>query len=48
MAKGNQKGNREVRKLKAEKSKPPASQASPFAVRVGLTPAPKTGGKKAR
>lgn len=48
MAKGQQKGNREVRKPKAEKQKPPASQASPFAVRAGMSPAPKPGGKKAR
>ena len=46
MAKGNQKGNREVRKPKAEKQKPPASQASPFAVRAGMSPPAKTGGKK--
>jgi hypothetical protein len=48
MAKGNQKGNREVRKPKAEKQKPPASQASPFGVRAGISPAAKTGGKKSR
>jgi hypothetical protein len=48
MAKGNQKGNREVRKPKQEKQKPPAAQASPFAVRAGMSSAPKSGGKKAR
>ncbi len=36
MAKGNQKGNREVRKPKAEKSKPPASQASPVRGACGV------------
>ena len=48
MAKGQQKGNREARKPKAEKQKPPAAQASPFAVRAGLSPAPKPAGKKPR
>ncbi len=48
MAKGNQKGNREVRKPKAEKPKPATTQASPFAARAGLSPAPKGGAKKPR
>ncbi len=46
MAKSQDKGNREIRKPKKEKSKPPASQASPFAARGGATSAPKPGGKK--
>lgn len=48
MPKGNQKGNREVRKPKSTKTKPPAAQASQFAVRAGLSAAPKAGGKKGK
>lgn len=46
MAKGQQKGNREVRKPKSTKVKAPSSQESPFAVRSGMASAAKTGGKK--
>jgi hypothetical protein len=46
MAKGQQKGNREVRKPKSGKAKPPAAQTAPFAVRSGIAAAPKPGGKK--
>lgn len=46
MAKSQNKGNREIRKPKADKSKAPAAQSAPFAMRAGLTPAPKAGGKK--
>ena len=46
MAKGMQKGNREVRKPKSPKSKPPISQASPFAARAGMGPQVKPLGKK--
>ena len=41
MAKGQQKPNREVRKPKQDKGKPPAGQASPFA-----SGGKKGGGKK--
>lgn len=46
MAKGQQKGNREVRKPKSAKVKTPANQVAPFAVRSGIAAAPKPGGKK--
>jgi hypothetical protein len=46
MAKGQSKGNREVRKPKADKAKAPVVQNLPFAARAGLSAAPKTGGKK--
>jgi hypothetical protein len=50
MSKGYQKPNKEVRKPKSVKTKPPASQASQFAVRAGLSAGSKTagGGKKAK
>lgn len=48
MAKGMQKGNREVRKPKSPKAKPPAAQASPFAVRAGMGPQAKPVGKKTK
>jgi hypothetical protein len=35
VAKGFQKGNREKRKPKADKNKPPAQQVSPFARTLG-------------
>ncbi len=44
MAKSQNKGNRELRKPKADK-KAPKTQASPFAERAGMV-APKPGGKK--
>jgi hypothetical protein len=46
MAKGFQKGNREVRKPKSVKTKPPAAQTSPFAVRAGMSAPGKPVGKK--
>jgi hypothetical protein len=46
MAKGQQKGNREVRKPKSSKIKTPSTQDAPFAVRSGVTAVPKPGGKK--
>ena len=46
MAKCIQRGNREMRKPKSAKPKPPASQASPFVVRAGMVAAPKPIGKK--
>jgi hypothetical protein len=46
MSKGFQKPNKEIRKPKSVKTKPPASQASPFAVRAGLSAKPKPGDKK--
>ncbi|MEQ1649987.1 MAG: hypothetical protein ABL898_15515 [Hyphomicrobiaceae bacterium] len=46
MAKGQQKSNREVRKPKAEKAKPPASQTSPFAAGKNLGKPKSGGGKK--
>lgn len=48
MAKGQQKSNREVRKPKAEKAKPPADQTSPFASSRNLAKPPSGGGKKPR
>ena len=47
MAKGKNKGNREIRKPKSEKIKAPSSQTAPFAARAGLS-APKFGAKKGR
>ncbi len=44
MAKGFQKPTRDLRKPTG-KTKPPASQASPFAVRAGLSAKPKLGEK---
>lgn len=46
MAKPQNKGNREMRKPKMEKSRPPSTQSSPFAARAGAAAAPKAGGKK--
>jgi hypothetical protein len=46
MAKGFQKSNREARKPKSPKTKPPASQSSQFAVRAGLSAGGKPGAKK--
>lgn len=46
MAKGQQKGNREVRKPKSAKIKTPMTRDLPFAVRSGVTAASKPGGKK--
>lgn len=45
MAKGQQKGNREIKKPKSTVTKPPASQASPFAA---ANKSSGGGGKKAR
>jgi hypothetical protein len=45
MAKGFQKGNREVRKPKSTKAKLPAAQTSPFAVRAGMNAPKKPTGK---
>ena len=42
MAKGQQKGNREIKKPKSTKVKPPTEQASPFAGATGKS----SGGKK--
>jgi hypothetical protein len=36
MAKGQQKGNREMRKPKSEKQKPPVAQTSPFLAAAGM------------
>ena len=44
MAKGQQKGNREIKKPKSKLTKPPVTQASPFAGAANSTGA----GKKAR
>jgi hypothetical protein len=47
MAKGFNKSNREVRKPKADKTKAPAAQSSPFAARPGTVGIGKAaGGKK--
>jgi hypothetical protein len=46
MARGQQKGNREVRKPKFLKIKTPSTQDTPFAIRSGLTATSKPGGKK--
>lgn len=48
MAKGQQKGNREIRKPKSAKIKTPTTQESPFSARAGLSAPPKPGGKKPR
>lgn len=45
MAKSQQRGNREKRKPKAEKSKPPPAQTSPFARTLGIG-SPKGGAAK--
>jgi hypothetical protein len=46
MAKGMNKSNREVRKPKADKTKAPAAQSSPFAARPGSSSGAKGGKKK--
>jgi hypothetical protein len=45
MAKGQQKGNREMRKPKSEKQKPPVAQTSPFLAAAGMAK-PKGGAPK--
>jgi len=47
MAKGQQKGNREIRKPKSAKPKTNAEQNAPFLVKAGIA-APKPVGKKSR
>jgi len=48
MAKGRQKGNREIRKPKSAKPKMPATQETPFITKCGLGSATKPAGRKAR
>lgn len=48
MAKGQQKGNREIRKPKSAKPKTPAAQASPFLTKSGMAAATNASGKKSR
>lgn len=48
MAKGQQKGNREIRKPKSEKQKPPIAQASPFLTAVGMAKPKGAAPKKGR
>jgi hypothetical protein len=48
MAKGQQKGNREVRKPKSAKPKIPAGQDTPFLAKSGMGAATKSPGKKSR
>lgn len=48
MAKGQQKGNREIRKPKSAKPKEPIAQASSFLTRSAGTAATKPAGKKSR
>lgn len=48
MAKGQQKGNREIRKPKSVKPKTPAAQETPFLTKAGMGAATKPAGKKSR
>ncbi len=48
MAKGQQKGNREVRKPKSAKPKTPAAQETPFLTKSGMGAATKPPGRKSR
>lgn len=48
MAKGQQKGNREVRKPKSAKPKASAAQDTPFLAKSGMGAATKPPGKKSR
>lgn len=48
MAKGQQRGNREKRKPKADKPKPPTAQASPFPPAPGMSKSSLAVGKKRR
>lgn len=46
MAKTQNKPNREIRKPKADKTKAPPAQSSPFGMRSALAPGDKGRGKK--
>ena len=48
MAKGQQKGNREIRKPKSEKHKPPVAQTSPFLAAAGMVKPKGAAPKKGR
>ncbi|MCL4766655.1 MAG: hypothetical protein KJZ80_10515 [Hyphomicrobiaceae bacterium] len=48
MAKGQQRSNREKRKPKGNKAKPPPQQASPFPPAPGLSKRVTVAGKKSR
>ena len=48
MAKGQQKGNREVRKPKSAKPKTSAAQDTPFLAKSGMGAGTKPTGKKSR
>ncbi len=48
MAKGQQKGNREVRKPKAAKPKTPEAQTAPFLTKAGMGAPTKPAGRKSR
>lgn len=48
MAKGQQKGNREIRKPKSAKPKIPAGQDTPFLAKSGMGAVTKAPGKKSR
>jgi hypothetical protein len=48
MAKGQQKGNREIRKPKSAKPKTSAAQETPFLTKAGMGAITKSPGKKAR
>jgi hypothetical protein len=48
MARGQQKGNREIRKPKSVKPKIPAAQDAPFLTKSGVGTVAKAAGKKSR
>lgn len=48
MAKGRQKGNREIRKPKSAKPKTTEAQQTPFLAKAGMDAATKSAGRKSR